>query len=88
MPDWSGLTPRETAALDQFGAKFRDIQQELCASLQRTGDALTAMCTALKDFGDELQVTGFQLAIEDQEALAEHPDLLDADRHLDDWYGG
>lgn len=83
MPDTSGLNPRQVAALDQFGARFRDMQQELCASLQRAGDAFAAMSRTLRDFGDEIQVTALQLAIEDGEAIEQPPELAELDQHLD-----
>lgn len=83
MPDTSGLTPRQVAALDQFGARFRDMQQELCASLQRSSDAFAAMAAGLRDLGEEIQVTALQLAIEDGEAIEQHPELAGLDQHLD-----
>lgn len=83
MPDTSGLDPRQLAAFDQFHATFRDMQAEFCASLQSASSAFAAMSKSLRDFGEEIQVTGLQLGIEDGEALQRDPDLAQLDRHLD-----
>lgn len=87
MPDTSGLNPRQLAAFDQFHATFRDMQAEFCASLQSASAAFAVMSRSLRDFGEEIQVTGLQLGIEDGETLQAHADLAQLDRHLDAHYG-
>lgn len=86
MPDWSGATPREIAALDQFAAAFRDAREQLCVSLRRTGEALAAMAESFGQFAEELRVTALQLAVEDTEAMSAHPDLARADGYLDEYW--
>jgi len=87
MPDTSGLGPRELAAFDQFQAKFRDMQQEFCASLQAASDTFAAMGDALRDLGDVMRAEVAQTAIAAGEVVRGHPELialgLRPDEHLD-----